>query len=105
MGAMLTLHAAMAEAGRAFAELICPTGTADSEQTITRDPTAFYGCAYFDGSQKGFVAAIAFWLYKQATLGKTAVPARVVDAKTVNTMTVDQSIGLYLGCIVSTIPL
>ena len=81
---------------------------------------AIYGWAYLDGSQAGFgtgivdflvswvapaVAVVAFWLYKQATPGKMAVSARVVDAKTGNTMTVGQSIGRYLAYFVSTIPL
>ncbi|MDH3209523.1 MAG: RDD family protein [Burkholderiaceae bacterium] len=50
------------------------------------------------------VAVITFWLYKQATPGKMVLSAKVVDAKTGNTMTVGQSIGRYLGYIVSTIP-
>lgn len=81
---------------------------------------AVYGWAYFDASQTGFVAGIAdlliswvapalaviaFWLYKQATPGKMAVAAKVVDAKTGHTMTVGQSIGRYLGYFVSIIPL
>jgi uncharacterized RDD family membrane protein YckC len=81
---------------------------------------AIYGRAYLDGSRTGIgtgvvdfllswvapaVAVVAFWLYKQATPGKMAVSARVVDAKTGNTMTVGQSIGRYLAYFVSTIPL
>lgn len=81
---------------------------------------AIYGWAYFDRAQVGrgaaivdfllswvapAVAVVAFWLYKQATPGKMVVSARVVDAKTGNTMTVAQSIGRYLGYYVSTIPL
>jgi len=48
---------------------------------------------------------VVFWIYKQATPGKMAVSARVVDAKTGNTLTVGQSIGRYLGYFVSAIPL
>jgi uncharacterized RDD family membrane protein YckC len=81
---------------------------------------AVYGWAYFDSAKTGFLAGIAdlliswiapalavvaFWLYKQATPGKMAVAARVVDAKTGHTMTVGQSIGRYFGYFVSTIPL
>jgi uncharacterized RDD family membrane protein YckC len=81
---------------------------------------AIYGWAYFDASKTGFIAGIAdfllswvapavavvaFWLYKQATPGKMALSAKVVDAKTGNTMSVGQSIGRYLGYFVSTIPL
>ncbi len=81
---------------------------------------AIYGWSYFDASKTGFIAGFAdflltwvapavavvvFWLYKQATPGKMAVSARVVDAKTGNTLTVGQSIGRYLGYYVSAIPL
>lgn len=81
---------------------------------------AIYGWSYFDQSKTGFIAGFAdfllswvapavavvvFWLYKQATPGKMAVSARVVDAKTGNTLTVGQSIGRYLGYFVSAIPL
>lgn len=51
------------------------------------------------------VAVIAFWVARQATPGKMAFGARVVDAKTGNSLTVRQSIGRYLGYFVSTIPL
>ena len=80
---------------------------------------AIYGWSYFDSSTAfiaGFadfllswvapaVAVVVFWLYKQATPGKMAVSARVVDAKTGNTLTVGQSIGRYLGYFVSAIPM
>ena len=80
---------------------------------------AIYGWDYFDVSKTGLIAGVAdfllswvapaaavvaFWLYKQATPGKMALSARVVDAKTGNTMTVGQSIGRYLGYFVSTFP-
>ncbi|HEY0663859.1 MAG TPA: RDD family protein, partial [Thiobacillaceae bacterium] len=79
---------------------------------------AIYGWAYVDSED--FVAGpadaviswllpalavILFWLKKQATPGKMAVSARVVDAATGNTMSVGQSIGRYLAYIVSTLPL
>lgn len=51
------------------------------------------------------VAVILFWLYKQATPGKMAVSARVVDAKTGNTLTVGQSIGRLLAQGISALPL
>lgn len=79
-----------------------------------------YGWAYFDAEQTGFVAGpadvliswvlpavavILFWLRKQATPGKMAVSARVVDATTGNPLTPGQSIGRYLAYFVSTAPL
>ena len=79
----------------------------------------FYGWSYFDAPKTGFVAgvfdfmiswfvpavaAIWFWLHRQATPGKIAVSARVVDARTGDTMTLRQSIVRYLGYFVSTIP-
>ncbi len=51
------------------------------------------------------VATILFWLYKQATPGKMAVSARVVDARTGNTLTVGQSIGRYLAYFIAVLPL
>jgi uncharacterized RDD family membrane protein YckC len=81
---------------------------------------AIYGRTYFGAQQKGFiagpadfliswvapaVAAIAFWLYMQATPGKMAISARVVDASTGNTLSVGQSVGRYLAYFVSILPL
>ena len=51
------------------------------------------------------VAAIAFWLYRQATPGKMALSLRVVDATTGSTLSIGQSIGRYLAYYVSAIPL
>ncbi|MDR0776949.1 MAG: RDD family protein [Azonexus sp.] len=51
------------------------------------------------------VATILFWLHKQATPGKMAISARVVDAQTGNSLTVGQSIGRYFGYIIATLPL
>ena len=51
------------------------------------------------------VTVILFWLYKQATPGKMAVSARVVDARTGNSLTVGQSIGRYLAYFVAILPL
>ena len=80
---------------------------------------AVYGRAYFDISASSFVAGpadfliswvlpavaiVLFWLYRQATPGKMAVSARVVDAKTGGPLGVGQSIVRYLGYFVSTIP-
>jgi uncharacterized RDD family membrane protein YckC len=81
---------------------------------------AVYGWAYFDAARTGAaagtadaliswlapaVAVVAFWFYKQATPGKIAVSARVVDAITGKAPTIGQCIGRYLGYIVSTVPL
>jgi len=78
-----------------------------------------YGWSYF-GDDTGFfagpadfviswlapaVAAIAFWLYRQATPGKMALSLRVVDATTGSTLSIGQSIGRYLAYYVSAIPL
>lgn len=52
-----------------------------------------------------FVATILFWVYKSATPGKMAVKAIVVDEKTGNRPTVQQSIIRYFAYIVSIIPL
>jgi uncharacterized RDD family membrane protein YckC len=81
---------------------------------------SIYGWAYFNVEKTGFIAGpadlliswvlpaiavILFWLKKQATPGKIAVSAKVVDAKTGQTMSTGQSIGRYLAYFVSIIPL
>jgi len=79
-----------------------------------------YGWAYFDLEQTAIVAgpadvlitwvlpAIAviwFWLKRQATPGKMAVSAKVVDATTGQTLSIGQSIGRYFAYFVSFLPL
>lgn len=81
---------------------------------------AVYGGAYFDDNKSGWVqgpvdfllsyvlpavATIVFWRKWQATPGKMAVSARIVDAKTGATPSVGQSIGRYFAYILSSIPL
>jgi len=81
---------------------------------------AVYGTSYFSLSNTDLVsgpadvliswvlpavAVVLFWIYRQATPGKMAISARVVDAKTGGTLGVGQSIVRYLGYFVSTIPL
>ncbi len=51
------------------------------------------------------IAVIVFWVYRQATPGKMAIGAKVVDAKTLGPASTGQLIGRYLGDYVSTIPL
>ncbi len=50
------------------------------------------------------VAVIVFWLTKQATPGKMAISARIVDARTGAAPTLKQDIVRYLGYFVSTVP-
>lgn len=81
---------------------------------------SIYGWGYFTDSDKPLIAGpadflvswvlpaiavVLFWLYKQATPGKMAVAARVVDARTGNTISVGQAIGRYLAYFVSMLPL
>lgn len=81
---------------------------------------AIYGWAYFTDDSRLLiagpvdfllswvfpaVAVVLFWLYRQATPGKMAVSARVVDARTGNTLSVGQAIGRYLAYFVSMLPL
>lgn len=81
---------------------------------------SIYGWAYFDDEQKGFIAGpadfliswvapaiavIIFWIYKQATPGKMAISAKIVDAQTGNAASPTQLIGRYLAYYLSTIPL
>ena len=51
------------------------------------------------------VAVILFWIYRQATPGKMAIGARIVDAKTLGKPSTGQLIGRYLAYYVSIIPL
>lgn len=50
------------------------------------------------------VAVILFWVIKQATPGKMAVSAKVVDAKTGHAASKGQLIGRYLAYYLSIIP-
>ena len=81
---------------------------------------AIYGWAYFDLGKTGFVAgpadflitwvapalaAIAFWIFRQATPGKMILSIRIVDAKTGGAPTTGQCVGRYLAYYLSIIPL
>jgi len=50
------------------------------------------------------IAIIAFWVYRQATPGKMAISAKIVDAKTGGKPTIQQYIIRYIGYILATIP-
>ena len=50
------------------------------------------------------VAVVLFWMYRQATPGKMAISARIVDARTGNTPGVEQLLIRYVGYFVSIIP-
>ncbi|KXO09165.1 hypothetical protein AKG98_1377 [Moritella sp. JT01] len=52
-----------------------------------------------------FVATIMFWIYKSATPGKMVLKAKVVDAKTGNIPTVQQSVIRYIGYYISLLPI
>lgn len=81
--------------------------------------TFFYGGEYWLGAG-GFIAgpadflinwifpAIAvllFWIYRQATPGKMAIGAKIVDEKTGGKPSTGQLIGRYFGYYVSILPL
>lgn len=80
--------------------------------------TAFYGESYWSSEQfvQGpmdfllswvfpAVAVIIFWVLKQATPGKLAVSAKIVDAKTGGAPTTGQCIGRYFSYFLATLPL
>lgn len=50
------------------------------------------------------IAIVLFWVYRQATPGKMAISARIVDARTGGKPSAGQLIGRYLGYYVSIIP-
>jgi uncharacterized RDD family membrane protein YckC len=79
-----------------------------------------YGWDYFSAENKGFfagpadfliswvfpaVAVIMFWSLKQATPGKMAISAKIVDADTGKPASTPQLIGRYFAYILSTLPL
>jgi uncharacterized RDD family membrane protein YckC len=51
------------------------------------------------------VAVVLFWVYRQATPGKMAISARIVDAETGEKPSTGQLVGRYLGYYVSILPL
>ena len=51
------------------------------------------------------IAIVVFWISRQATPGKMAISARIVDAKTGGPPTSAQLVGRYLGYYVSMLPL
>jgi uncharacterized RDD family membrane protein YckC len=51
------------------------------------------------------VAVLLFWIYRQATPGKMAVGARIVDARTGERPSTGQLIGRYFAYYVSMLPL
>jgi uncharacterized RDD family membrane protein YckC len=80
--------------------------------------TAFYGEAYWSSEElvQGpmdfllswvfpAVAVIVFWALKQATPGKMAVSAKIVDARTGGAPTTGQYIGRYFSYFLSALPL
>jgi uncharacterized RDD family membrane protein YckC len=51
------------------------------------------------------LATILFWVYKQATPGKMAIGARVVDARTGEAASTGQYVGRYFAYFISALPL
>jgi len=51
------------------------------------------------------VAVVLFWIYRQATPGKIAIGARIVDARTGGRPSTGQLIGRYFAYYVSILPL
>ncbi len=51
------------------------------------------------------IAVILFWMYRQATPGKMAIGAKIVDAKTLGKPTTGQMIGRYFAYYLSSIVL
>lgn len=78
---------------------------------------AIYGPQYLDGNMGitpiqvlvewlfPIAATVIFWVTKSATPGKMALSLKVLDERTGSALTVGQSLGRYLGYIVSIIPL
>lgn len=71
-----------------------------SDPAIIKGPADFLVSWVLPG-----VAIVLFWVYRQATPGKIAISARIVDARTGNPPSTRQMIVRYLGYYVSTLPL
>jgi uncharacterized RDD family membrane protein YckC len=80
--------------------------------------TAVYGAAYWSGERliqgpvdflvswvAPAVGVVVFWIARQATPGKMAIGARIVDAKTGERPTNGQLVIRYLGYYVAMLPL
>ena len=80
--------------------------------------TAVYGTAYWDSDRfvqgpidfllswvAPAVAVLLFWVSRQATPGKMAVGARIVDAKTGGKPSTGQLLGRYAGYYLAMIPM
>ena len=50
------------------------------------------------------IAVVLFWVYRQATPGKIAISARIVDARTGEKPSTGQLLGRYAGYYVATLP-
>ena len=50
-------------------------------------------------------AVVAFWVYRQATPGKMAIGARIVDAQTGQPASTNQLVGRYAGYYLAMIPM
>lgn len=80
---------------------------------------SIYGWAYFDEGKNLIagpvdfliswvlpaIVVVIFWMYKQATPGKMAVSAKIVDATTGQPASTAQLVGRYFAYFVSMIPL
>src|SRR5512145_258701 len=79
--------------------------------------TAIYGRQYWDSTAwihgpadflinwvLPAIAVVLFWVYRQATPGKIAISARIVDAETGGKPSTGQLVGRYLAYYVSIIP-
>jgi len=80
--------------------------------------TFYYGDSYWSGEEfiKGpldfllsyflpAVITVVFWVLKQATPGKMAVSAKILDARTGSAPSTGQCIGRYLAYVLSSLPL
>src|SRR5690349_8562939 len=71
-----------------------------TDERMIKGPTDFLMSWVFPA-----IAVIAFWVARQATPGKMAIRARIVDADHGGKPSTGQLIGRYFGYFVSTIPL
>ncbi|MEJ0098832.1 MAG: RDD family protein [Pseudomonadota bacterium] len=89
-----------------------PASTGDLEQMLDTDPADISLYSLLPGPMDLFVgvvlpgvAIVWLWRKREATPGKLAIGARVVDAQTGNAITLRQGIVRCLGYFVATLPL
>ncbi|MGN8198401.1 RDD family protein [Salinisphaera sp. RV14] len=98
---LLSLIPGAARASRAAPQLFTASGRINFDALALAPPGPLHVVLYW---LLPAVVVVIFWLTREATPGKMAIGARVVDADTGERLRPGQSIRRYLGYYVSTLP-